>query len=87
MLAADGTIIRGANIENASYGLCQGLMIGAILMLIITSGGTICAERTAVVKAVVGVSFEHDRYTIMMHSQSEGKRSFAGLAVVTSVFS
>ncbi|KAA1470081.1 cytidine deaminase [Dentipellis sp. KUC8613] len=34
LLAADGSIIKGANIENASY------------------GGTICAERTAFVKAV-----------------------------------
>ncbi|KAJ6619480.1 cytidine deaminase [Mycena sp. CBHHK59/15] len=34
LLAADGTIVKGANIENASY------------------GGTICAERTAIVKAV-----------------------------------
>ncbi|KAJ3910374.1 cytidine deaminase-like protein [Lentinula edodes] len=49
LLASDGTIIKGANIENASY------------------GGTICAERTAIVK-----------------SASEGKRSFAALAVVTA---
>lgn len=34
LLTADGRIIKGANIENASY------------------GGTICAERTAIVKAV-----------------------------------
>ncbi|KAJ7857705.1 cytidine deaminase-like protein [Mycena olivaceomarginata] len=34
LMASDGTIIKGANIENASY------------------GGTICAERTAIVKAV-----------------------------------
>ncbi|KZT01004.1 cytidine deaminase [Laetiporus sulphureus 93-53] len=34
LLSADGTIIKGANVENASY------------------GGTICAERTAIVKAV-----------------------------------
>ncbi|KAI0040062.1 cytidine deaminase [Auriscalpium vulgare] len=34
LLASDGSIIKGANIENASY------------------GGTICAERTAIVKAV-----------------------------------
>jgi len=34
LLAADGAIFKGANIENASY------------------GGTICAERTAIVKAV-----------------------------------
>ncbi|KAB5593892.1 Cytidine deaminase [Ceratobasidium theobromae] len=34
LFSTDGQIIRGANIENASY------------------GGTICAERTALVKAV-----------------------------------
>ncbi|KAF8653254.1 hypothetical protein AX16_004051 [Volvariella volvacea WC 439] len=34
LLSSDGKIVKGANIENASY------------------GGTICAERTAIVKAV-----------------------------------
>ncbi|EKM81510.1 hypothetical protein AGABI1DRAFT_69771 [Agaricus bisporus var. burnettii JB137-S8] len=34
LMAADGSIIKGANIENASY------------------GATICAERTALVKAI-----------------------------------
>ncbi|KAF7346186.1 Cytidine deaminase [Mycena sanguinolenta] len=53
LMAADGTIFKGANIENASY------------------GGTICAERTAIVKAVP--------------LQSEGTTSFIALAVVTDV--
>ncbi|KAE9405992.1 cytidine deaminase [Gymnopus androsaceus JB14] len=52
LLTSEGTIFKGANIENASY------------------GGTICAERTAIVK-----------------SASEGKRSFAGLAIVSDVIS
>ncbi|KAG6381854.1 cytidine deaminase [Boletus reticuloceps] len=34
LLCADGTVIKGCNVENASY------------------GGAICAERTAIVKAV-----------------------------------
>ncbi|KAG9308051.1 cytidine deaminase [Chiua virens] len=34
LLCADGTIIKGCNVENASY------------------GGAICAERTAIVKAI-----------------------------------
>ncbi|KAH0836912.1 hypothetical protein J3R83DRAFT_8728 [Lanmaoa asiatica] len=34
LLCADGTVIKGCNVENAAY------------------GGTICAERTAIVKAV-----------------------------------
>ncbi|KAG8742848.1 hypothetical protein FRC10_000827 [Ceratobasidium sp. 414] len=40
LLTPDGRIITGANIENASYGKSTG------------SSGTICAERTALVKAV-----------------------------------
>ncbi|KAF8550742.1 cytidine deaminase [Imleria badia] len=34
LLCADGTVIKGCNVENASY------------------GGTICAERTAILKAI-----------------------------------
>jgi cytidine deaminase len=34
LLCADGTVIKGCNVENACY------------------GGTICAERTAIVKAI-----------------------------------
>ncbi len=49
LLATDGTIFTGCNVENSGY------------------SPSICAERTAVVKAV-----------------SEGVRTFAAIAVVTS---
>ncbi|KAH7105897.1 cytidine deaminase [Auriculariales sp. MPI-PUGE-AT-0066] len=52
----DGQILKGSNIENASY------------------GGTICAERTALVKAVLIDSLN-----------SERQKSFSGLAVVSDV--
>ncbi|KAF8316629.1 cytidine deaminase [Clavulina sp. PMI_390] len=41
-LSSNDEIIKGANIENASYGE----------LLLVSIGGTICAERTALVKAV-----------------------------------
>ncbi|KAF8831875.1 hypothetical protein HHX47_DHR1001252 [Lentinula edodes] len=50
------------------------------------SGGTICAERTAIVKSAVGPSLlKSVRPTSDSSIQSEGKRSFAALAVVTDV--
>ncbi|GLB41491.1 putative this enzyme scavenges exogenous and endogenous cytidine and 2'-deoxycytidine for UMP synthesis [Lyophyllum shimeji] len=47
LLSVDGTLIKGANIENASYDHSTYIMCAWVL-----EGGTICAERTAIVKAV-----------------------------------
>lgn len=49
------------------------------------AGGTICAERTAIVKSAVGSSLMEIVCCPTSDSlrQSEGKRSFAALAVVT----
>lgn len=49
----------GCNVENASYGECGDpffyLRAGRIIYIYIAPGGAICAERTAYVKAVVGL--------------------------------
>ncbi|EDR00366.1 uncharacterized protein LACBIDRAFT_154465, partial [Laccaria bicolor S238N-H82] len=52
LLTREGTIVKGASIDNASY------------------GETICAERTAIVKAVVSY---------------DGVQEFIGLAVVANI--
>jgi cytidine deaminase len=54
LLTSKGEIIKGANIENASYG--KQLASKANLILNFLPGGTICAERTAIVKAVVSAA-------------------------------
>jgi cytidine deaminase len=47
-----------------------------------TPGGTICAERTAIVKAVVSIQL-HYYIPASKHEQSDGVRTFIGLAVTT----
>ncbi len=67
LLTEDGNIVKGCNVENASY------------------GGTICAERTALVKAVVRASVSDDRGIEADHlAQSDGIRKFKAIAVATS---
>jgi len=59
LLTADGTIIKGASIDNStSYGKQFSTTLSTFILLSntkfwILAGGTICAERTAIVKAVV----------------------------------
>jgi cytidine deaminase len=53
LLTEDGEIIKGANIENASYGEYGLLGSSYSSFLLPYAGGAICAERTAFVKAVV----------------------------------
>ena len=45
-LLEDGTIVQGANIENASYGMC----VKQQLALPNYIGACICAERSAIVR-------------------------------------
>jgi cytidine deaminase len=59
MLKEDGGFVQGANVECASYGKsCLSLTlrwcvsISLILSRLSNLGGAICAERTAIVKAV-----------------------------------
>ena len=57
-LTQDGQIIKGANVENASYGMSLVFKLGKVTeyhLQKIYQGGTICAERTAIVKAVVSL--------------------------------
>jgi hypothetical protein len=54
----------------------------------VATGGTICAERTAFVKAVVRphLFVRHELFAQLDHpEQSDGTQTFRGLAVVTYV--
>jgi cytidine deaminase len=54
LLSTDGAIIKGANIENASNGESHtGLSCLLMDLVNFFVGATICAEQTAIVKAVV----------------------------------
>ncbi len=54
ILAADGSVFTGCNVENASY------------------GGTICAERTAAVKAVSEGAREFSKIAVVTSSGEWG---------------
>lgn len=57
LLSKSGEIIKGSNIENASYGIPLTTFVQTLhsAHLTVRLGGTICAERTAFVKAVVSL--------------------------------
>ncbi len=55
LLALDGAIIQGCSVDNASYGESRllSVMFAEVQKLTQLSADTICAERVAIVKAVV----------------------------------
>ena len=59
LLAADGALIKGASIDNVSYGECLSNMplVSTSDIFFRRIGANICAEQTAIVKAVVSHRF------------------------------
>lgn len=79
LLTEDGSIIRGCNVENASYGMSSPACTPRHRLIALPCslpGAGICAERTALTKAVVSrfrVSQALERnadYELSLHSAS-----------------
>ena len=60
-LLEDGTIVQGANIENASYGMC----VKQQLALPNYIGACICAERSAIVRIKQEPRWRHQKIVAM----------------------
>ena len=56
LLTRSGRIIRGASIDNAAYGMWSAIASWSAMQTNDPAEATVCAERVAIVKAVVSGS-------------------------------